>query len=477
MNTLSNQNNMYLKHILLGWLLIPLAVVGQESYSMSLQQAQDYAAQHSYVVRTASYDAEAASRGVKETITIGLPQVNGSIDYNNYIDIPTQVAPADAFGFPDYLVEFLGGVSAETGVPLDAPQTDPNAISEFQFGAKQTMTAGVSVSQLIFDGSYFVGLKAAKTYAEVMQGNVARTQRDVKAAVAEAYHMVLIARENVSILEESRGVLETTRKETAAMVQQGFLEQQDLDQIDLSLSDLANRINHAQQQQTIAMDLLKFQMGMPMNNSLEVTDTVDGLMAEGAEALLQTAYSFQSSIDYRVLDTQIRLMDLNVKNEKAKSLPSIGGFYNYQRNAQRDEFNFFDSDGKWYPIQLWGVQLKMPIFTSLRGVHRVAKAKVEAERARMNMEQAQQGANLEYLNAKNDYSLALATLDNRQQSLSLADRIYKTTQTKYAQGVSSSFELAQAHSQLISAQGNYISSMLEVLNAKTRLGKSLNQYE
>ncbi len=457
--------------------MLPMSIWAQEQHTMTLKQAQEYASEHSYSVRGAYFDAEAALRGVKETIAIGLPQVNGSIDYNNYIDIPTQVAPADAFGFPAYLTQFLGEVSAETGVPINAPAGDANAVSEFQFGAPQTMTAGVALSQLIFDGSYFVGLKAAKTYAQVMNGAVAITQRDVKAIVAESYHTVLIAKENVAILQESLTVLEKTRGDTKAMLEEGFVEEQDLDQLDLSIVDLNNRIAHASNQEKIALDMLKFQLGMPMSATLSLSDTVDGLLTDGAVDMLGTGFNFEQSIDYDVLSTQVRLMDLNVKNERVKSLPSIGGFYNYSRNAQRESFDFFDGDKKWYPTQLWGVQLSVPIFTSLRGVHRVAKARVEAERSRMNLEQASQGATLEYESARNDYSLALATYQNQQQGLLLAERIFNKTQIKYTEGLASSFDLAQAQTQLLQAQGNFIGGMLSVLNAKSRLSKSLNQYQ
>lgn len=465
------------KFLAIALLVIPTSIWAQEQHTMTLKEAQEYASEHSYSARGAYFDAEVALRGVKETIAIGLPQINGSLDYNNYIDIPIQVAPADAFGFPDYLTQFLGEVSTETGVPINAPAGDPNAVTEFQFGAPQTMTAGVALSQLIFDGSYFVGLKAAKTYTKVMDGAVEMTQRDVKAMVAESYHTVLIASENVEILEESLTVLNKTRQDTKAMLEQGFLEEQDLDQLDLSIGDLNNRIAHASNQKRIALDMLKYQLGMPMSSTLSLSDTVDGLLTDGAVDMLGLGFNFQQSIDYEVLNTRVGLMDLNVKNERVKTLPTIGGFYNYQKNAQRESFDFFEGDKKWYPIQLWGVKLSVPIFTSLRGVHRVAKARVEAERARMDLEQATQGATLEYESAKNDYSLALATYQNQQQSLMLAERIFNKTQVKYTEGVASSFDLAQAQTQLLQAQGSFIGGMLSVLNAKSRLSKSLNQYQ
>jgi outer membrane protein len=455
------------------FLIAPVSLLAQDS--MSLQQAQDYAVEHAYSVLNSQFDQESASRQVKETISIGLPQINGTIDYQNFIDIPTQVAPADAFGFPTYLTDFLVNVSQETGVSLNAPEADPNAVSEFKFGASQTMTAGISVSQLIFDGSYFVGLQAAKAYVNVMGLAVEKAESDIRDQVAQAYHTVIIADENVRILEESKALLTNTLEEIKQMVEAGFGEEQDVDQIQLSVSDLESRINYAQQQKTIAKDLLKFQMGMPFSTNLTLTDNVETLMGSDME-IGSMPFTAMKTQDYIIQSELLNLQELNMQNEKARGLPSIGAFYNYQRNAQREKFNFLDFDEKWYPIQVWGVQLNMPIFNSLQGKHRIEKARVEVERAKSNLNQIEQASELEYKTALNEYSFAQQNMNNQAESKELAQRIFNKTQIKYQEGLSSSMDLTQAENQLLSTQGNYINAVLQLLNAKSRLKKALNNY-
>lgn len=456
-------------------LLFWVAVTQAQQLNMSLEEAKTYALEHAYAVQYAAMDVRVAEREIKELRAIGLPQVKASVDYNNYIDIPTQVAPADAFGFPSYITDFLVGVAQETGVNLNAPAADPNGISEFQFGAAQTSTAGISVSQLIFDGSYIVGLQASKTYAEAKKGALDQSVMQMKASVAEAYHTVLIARENLSLLRASREVLAASLAETKELLINGFVEEQDADQLQLTLADLDARISYAEQQSSIALDMLKFQIGLPMTADLELSDSIESLSGKSTEDPLASPFSLQNNLDYKVQSTFVKISELSMKNEKAKALPSIGAFYNYQRNAQRDQFNFFDFDQKWYPIQLWGVQMTIPIFTGLGRHHSIEKAKIEQERSELRLEQVAAAAELEYAAARSEYLNALKNEEIQKDNLELADRIYAKTQIKYREGIVGSFDLTQAQNQWLTAQGNAVAATLQLLNAKTRLNKALSK--
>lgn len=457
-------------------MFLPFLGTAQENLSLNLAEAQAYAVENSYAVRNARIDALSAESQIKELTSIGLPQVTGSIDYQNFIDIPTQVAPADAFGFPAYLNDFLLGVSQETGVPINAPEFDPNAISELQFGAPQTMTAGISVSQLIFDGSYFVGLQAAKAYADVMEGSIKSSEQQVKDQVAQAYHTVLVAVKNVEVLEGSIQIMRKTLSDTEALHKSGFLEQQDVDQLQLTLNDLDNKFDYAKQQKEIAMLMLKFQLGVKGTDNVTLTDTIENLTSAGHADLSAQPFSLSNNINYQVQSDYRTLMSLNVKNEKAKGLPSIGAFYNFQKNAQRDDFNFLDFDQKWYPIQIWGVQLSVPLWTSFQGKHRVQKARLEVERADLLLLQIEDGAILEYRSALSDYTYAQKNMTGQEESHALAQRIFDQTQIKYKEGVASSMELAQAESQLLTAHGSVINATLSLLNASSRLNKALGRY-
>ena len=213
-------------------LLMGSAIQAQSGIRLTLEEAQAVAAERAYAVRYASFDKDQAASTTRETIASGFPQISGSVEYNRYIDIPTQVSSGDMFGFPDYLTTFLGGVAQATGVPLDAPPTDPNAIQEFQFGAEQTMTAGITATQLVFSPSYFVGIQAAKAYASAMEAAESSSIADARRAAGEAYAAALAADQNVAILREAEALATDAFEQTRALVEAGLAEATDADQLE-----------------------------------------------------------------------------------------------------------------------------------------------------------------------------------------------------------------------------------------------------
>lgn len=455
--------------------LMMLGATAQESpLRLTLSDARHYAVEHAFEVKNARLDALSAEREVKETLARGLPQLNGSVEYNNFIDIPIQVARGDVFGLPSFINDFLGGVSQATGVPINAPNTDPNAIQEFQFGASQTVTAGIQATQLVFDGSYFIALQASRSYANAMRESIRKSESEVLQGVSEAYHTALVSGENTRILRESLELIESTFNETRQLYDAGFAEELDLDQLELSVADLRSRIRYAELQNEAALDLLKFRMGMPLGAPIELSSTIEELIADNDPALLQAGFDPRMLPEYKVQRSYVELAGLGVKLERAKLLPSIGAFYTNQRNAQRFEFDLFDRNGRWYPIQLWGIQMNVPIFGSGLARHRIERSKVELLRAEAALEQLEQGARLEHRLARIEFENALEQRTIQRSNLTLAERIFNRSRIKYTEGLSSSIELTQVRNQLLTAQGNYINSTLQVLNARIRLNKALN---
>lgn len=441
---------------------------------LTLSEAQDLAASRAFGVRYATFDKDAAASSTREIIASGFPQISGEVDYNRYIDIPTQVAPADAFGFPDYLTTFLGNVSQETGVPLDAPAPDGDAISEFQFGASQTVTAGITATQLIFSPSYFVGVQAAKAYAASMEAAEERSVADARRAAGEAYAGALAAQENVDILTRAVALAQDAFDQTRALVEEGLAESTDADQLDLGLAEVQQQLAEAKGMANVAMDALKFTIGVPVETSFILADTFDTLedSMKGA-AVLGVPFQAQSLPEIQTQAKNLELSELGIQNEKAAGLPSIGAFYTNQRNAQRDAFDFF-GDGSWYPIQLVGVQMTIPIWSSFAGKERVTQAAITRDRTATALEQMTQAATLEYRAAKTEYNSAMEQRQQAQRAMGLAERILDRTRIRFAEGLSSSFDLTQAQNQLVTAQANLTQSTLRWLNAHLRLQRSLN---
>ena len=458
----------------LGFCLMGSAMQAQSGIRLTLEEAQAVAAERAYAVRYAVFDKEAAASTTRETIASGFPQIGGSVEYNRYIDIPTQVSSGDMFGFPGYRTTFLGDVAQTTGVPLDAPPTDPNAIQEFQFGAEQTVTAGITATQLVFSPSYFVGIQAAKAYASAMEAAESSSIADARRAAGEAYAAALAADQNVAILREAESLATDAFEQTRALVDAGLAEATDADQLALAVSDVAQQRATAKSMAQVALDALKFTIGMPVETTVILADSFETLENgfDGA-SVLGTPFDPVHLPEIQTQARNLELSELGIRNEKAAGLPSIGAFYTNQRNAQRDAFNFLD-EGSWYPIQLVGVQMTIPIWSSFAGKERVLQAELTRDRAATALDQLTQAAQLEYRAALSEYTSALEQREQAQRGLDLATRILDRTRTKFTEGLASSFDLTQAQNQRVNAQGSLTQATLRWLNAHLRLQRSLN---
>ena len=378
------------------------------------------------------------------------------------------------FGFPDYLTTFLGGVAQATGVPLDAPPTDPNAIQEFQFGAEQTMTAGITATQLVFSPSYFVGIQAARAYASAMEAAESRSVADARRAAGEAYAAALAAEENVAILREAEALAQEAFEQVRALVEEGLAEATDADQLELAVADVAQQRATAESMAQVALDALKFTIGMPVETTVLLADSFETLEGtfDGA-SVLGTPFDAIRLPEIRTQAKNLELSELGIRNEKAAGLPSIGAFYTNQRNAQRDAFDFL-GEGSWYPIQLVGVQMTIPIWSSFAGKERVVQAELTRDRAATALEQLTEAATIEYRAAVSEYTSALEQREQARRGLDLATRILDRTRVRFTEGLSSSFDLTQAQNQRVSAQGSLTQATLRWLNAHLRLQRSLN---
>ena len=455
-------------------LLVASAGKAQSGIRLTLEEAQSIAAERSYTVRYATMDKEEAASSTREIIASGFPQISGAVEYNRYIDIPTQVSSGDAFGFPDYLTTFLGNVSQSTGVPLDAPQVDPDAIQEFQFGAEQTVTAGITATQLIFSPSYFVGIQASRAYASAMEAAESKSVADARRAAGEAYAAALAAKENVGLLKEAESLAREAVDQTRALVQEGLAEATDADQLELAWMEVTQQRITAESMASVTQDVLKFSIGMPVETNVILADSFGSLedRFDGA-AVLGKPFDAVRLPEIRSQSKNLELSELNIRNEKSLGLPSIGAFYTNQRNAQRDAFDFL-GEGSWYPIQLVGVQMSIPIWSSFAGKERVIQAELTRDRAATALEQLTEAATLEYRAAVSEYTAALEQRQQAQRTLDLAERILDHTRVRFTEGLASSFELTQIQNQRLTAQGSLTQATLRWLNAHLRLQRSLN---
>ncbi len=417
---------------------------------MTLEQAVAYAMEHNFALVRARLDVEDARQRVVETTAIGLPQLQGGVDYNYYIELPTSLVPAKFFD----------------------PAAPEGTFAELQFGTKHNLTLRGQVNTLVFDGAYLVGLQAARKYAALAARQYAAVQAEVRHKVREAYLPALVVRRHLAILDKNIASLQRLLAETRALYEQGFVERLDLDRLELSLARLANERDRLSRQLETALNFLKFQMGYPLDQPLDIADEVEALLAEGVpETWLGGPVDAEQRPEYQVARANIELSELNIRRHQAGYLPSLVAFGSYQRQLQGNKL----SDGSWFPVAVVGAQLNVPIFDGLSKKAKIERARIELEQARLQSAELQRAIQLEVANARAGYLDARQRVATSRSNMELAERIYETTRIKYREGVGSSLELTQAEQQLYEAQQAYTQALYDMLVAKTALQKALGK--
>lgn len=424
----------------------------KQSFSYRLDEAINYAVEHNYSAINAKRDIEAAKEKKWETTSLGLPHINASVGYQNNITLQKSLIPA----------EFFGG--------------KPGEFAEVAFGTKQNMAASTTVSQLLFNGSYLVGLQASKVYLQISENAKIKTQQEIKEMVINAYGNVLLADESISILEKNKLNLEKTLNETTQIFKNGLIEEENVEQLQITLANIKGAQDNVKRQKAIATNMLKLILGIDMENELILTDKLNVLSQNNVDlALTQEIFQIENSIDYKIQENLVQSKKLMVKLEKSNALPTLAAAYNFGYNAFGSQFQFFSSNQRWLNYSNVGLNLNIPIFSSFGRKAKTQQAQIALEQAKTQMIQVQQTLKLQFEKAKSDYSFSLEQLASTKSSLSLAERIENKQQIKFKEGLSSSFDLNEAQRQLYTAQQNYLQAMLDVINKKATLEKILTK--
>jgi outer membrane protein TolC len=438
----------------------------------TLQSAIDYAMEHNYDVQKAELEVIKAKKKVWETTAIGLPQVSASLDANYMLTVPEaleQFSNIEGIFTPVfYSLNQVGALTDDQyNAILSNMASEPVSTDDIRWGA----TLDITVSQLIFSGSYIVGLQASKTYQSLSKYLEQQSVADLKEIITNAYAGVLIAEESMTVLEE---ILESTKssiKEMEAMLEEGFIENTDVDQLKLTAATIETNLKNLELQLKIAKEMLKLSMGMDLESPIVLEDDLDKVMltnnvtnAKGLE------FDVTQNIQYQLLETQEKLGELDVKLSKAEFLPTIAAYYNHQEN-------FNDNSFVLQPPDVIGVNVSIPIFTSWSRMSVLKQKEISLEQTRLDKAKATNGLNIQYRNNLNGYYTARNTYENNKSNMELAKKIYEKTEMKYKEGISTSFDLSQAQGQYLQSQANYFQSTMELISAKSALDKLLHQYE
>jgi outer membrane protein TolC len=422
---------------------------------MSLLEAQEYAMENSYLVKTSELEVDKAQKRLWEITAIGLPQVNGQLDYQYSPQLPQQPIPA----------EFFGG--------------EPGTFQTVAFGVAHSSIASLQVSQLLFDGTYLLARQGSILLKEIRKDELEKSQIEVRDQVAQAYYNVKLSDEAEKVLEENLESLSRNLVEVRALYDAGFVEEQDADQLEYLVNGLSLDLENTRRSREVAEKFFKFTIGMSIDSSLTLTQSLEELYVQNTngQTVIDQSFDVQNHIDYQLIDNQETGASLQLKRQKWEFAPKVNGFLNHsQSNFNDNNFNVFDYNSFWIPATVMGFSVNLPIFSSWQRPMRVQQAKIDLEEVRIAKEQTRESLGLEYEQALSDYKYATDRLKNEARNREITKDIRDKTLTKYREGVASSLEVTQTQNQYLNTERNFLSSVLNLLKAKSRLDKVLGNY-
>lgn len=423
------------------------------TYSFNLEECIEYAFEHQYTVKNAELDVEMAESEVKETIGMGLPQVNGNVNFQDYLKLPTQLIPG----------EFFGG--------------EPGTYIPVQFGTQFSLSYGLEATQLLFDGSYFVGLQASKVYKDLSIKNLKRSRIETAIAVSKAYYSVLVTDERLQLADVNIDRIKKQLDETQALYKNGFAEKIDADRLQVLYNNSLTERESLTRLTALNIQMLKFQMGMPVSGQLALEESIDDIEFEPV-LLLNEDIDPANRIEYSLLQTQESLNELDLKRYKTTMLPRIEAFGSYNRNGQENDFgNLFNGDGQYFPTTVVGLRISIPLIGGGQKWQQIKQAKLSLLKTRNELDNLQNAISLEVTQATTTYINSVKSMENQERNMELAEEVYRVSRIKYSQGVGSSLEVTTAETSLKEAQTNYINSLYDALIAKIDLQKAKGTIE
>ncbi|MBJ25288.1 MAG: transporter [Flavobacteriaceae bacterium] len=438
----------------LAFSIIFIGIIGNSQNfpnSLTLDQAIEYGLSNNFSVKNANREIEKAQKDRWSTIAIGLPQIYAEVNYQNFLEMPVSLVPA----------EFFGGKSGE--------------FAEISFGTKQRVIGSVRMDQIIFDGSYIVGLEASKIFLKISENIYEKTKLETKKIIVKNYAAALLADENIKLLKKNKERLEENVSEIHQLFKNGFEEEESVEQIQLTLANINTQLKYAVNLSKIIHEMLKFNLGIPVEQEVILSSQISEIVDESNLIFGNLNIpTISNNIDIRIAENNLLSESLLYKYEKSKFLPSIKAFINGAYTGNNEKFDFIKNNQKWFGSSLFGLSLDIPLFSSFSKKVNSQKAKINMQQAETKLNETQYRIRMEIETALNEYQLAIENYFTEKENLGLAERIENKNQVKYFEGIVGSFELRQAQLQLYSSQSKYLSSIQNLIERKITLETLIN---
>jgi outer membrane protein TolC len=433
-------------------LLAPACVFAQKQEALklenqTLEQCIQTGIQNSYTVKNAVADNEIAKAKVGEVRAMGLPQVNASVGGIWNYAIQKVFIPANAFD----------------------PTAPAGMVIAREFSPKYGGQAALTAQWLLLDGTYFLGLKAAKTFTELSEKQIAAPKIDVAENVSKAFYALLITDERIKSVNENKTRLDTLLMQTKAMNQNGLVEKIDVDRLQVTHNNLSIELSKLESIRHSILQMLKFQMSLPLETTLTISGSIQDIKLN-----IETAeFDATQRVEYQVLDVKRRLETMDIKRYQVGYLPSLAASFNLGANSGVAEFGkLFEFSERWFKNGNIGVQLSVPIFDGLRKKYQIQQARLALIKTENTMQNFLLGAKFQAEQSSITLNNHLKTLEAQKSNMELAKEVYRVAQVKFREGVGSNIEILNAENELTKAQLNYYEALYSAAVAKVDLDKA-----
>ncbi len=427
---------------LLCLLLVTATVTAQRTtHELTIQQAVEYAHNNNVQVKNALLNIESQKQTNREITAQALPNITGSANMTKYIDIPTSLIPGEVFGQP-----------AGTYIPV-------------QFGTKYNSTASLQLQQTLFDGQVFIGLKARTTSIEFQTKNAQVTEEAIKTNIYKIYYQLVVSKTQIDLLDANISRLEKLEHDATELFKNGFAEKLDIDKVSVQLANLRTEKTKALNSISIGYLGLKTLIGMPVKDSLVLTDKIDEQQIR-EDFSNDTAYNYADRKEFQLLSLNKKLNEFNIKRYQLSYIPVLSLTGNYSKNAQRNTFDFFAKGGQWFTTSFVGLNLSVPIFDGFARSARIKRSRIELKQTENQIDNLKLTIDSDVEQSKISFKSAMAVLDFQKKNMQLAENVYNQTKKKFEAGTGSNTEITAAQTDLVTAQTNYINSLYSAIIAK-----------
>lgn len=434
----------------------------EQSYTLTLAQAREYALQHNKTLLNARDKVTASQEKIKETVAQGLPQVEGSLDYMTYFNY-------------EMALDFTSGSQPVIDYTLlDAGDAEVLSAIGQMFSSEpiimnDQLSGKVQLTQLIFSGQYIAGVQTAKIARKLADQSLVSTELDVKENVTNSYCLILTSEKTLNIVNENIKNLDAILQHTTNLYNAGVAELTDVDQLRITVSQLKNTQKSLERMNQLTYNMLKFQLGVAPDVEITLADSLEQIIGYiNPESALVPEFDITNNINYQLIESQVLLTQKQVDIQSWAYAPTVAGFYSYTEK-------FITTGFDMTPNHLAGVSVSVPIFSSGMRKSRVSQAKIDLNIAQRNQEMVKDQLETQKSQLLFNYQNALENYNTQKENVDIAGRVYQNIQNKFKQGMASSLDLTQSNSNYLNAQNNYLTSVLTLLQAQTSLEKLYNR--